>query len=59
MGVHEAFENPLEMKLLLSIIAQETSVCISGFGKAHNLEIICGVKIITLTIMITIIITQY
>lgn len=59
MGIHEAFENPLETKLLLGVIAQEISVCISGFGKAHDLEIICGLKIITLTITITIIITQY
>ena len=61
MGVHEVFENPLECScktlrwLFFSIIAQEISICVPRFGKAHNLEVICGLKINELMIMITMI----
>lgn len=61
MGVYEVFENPLEYScktlrwLFSSIIAQEISICVSRFGKAHHLEIMCGLKITTLIIMITMI----
>lgn len=41
------------------IIAQEICICISRFGKAHNLEIICGLKITMLMIMITMIMIWY
>lgn len=65
MSVREVFENPLECScktlrwlfFFYSVLysAQEIYICISRFGKAHNLEIICGLKITTLMIMITMI----